>query len=611
MTEDEDDAIAKATAELEWLKNNPEFDERPATVREFLGPGYLNIDSGVRPAIKSTLIEIMGDEVSAERMTAYPRAMITGGIGIGKTTIASIVLPWMVHWVLCLKDPQGYFDLLPGSRIAFMQMSTSEDQAKEVIFGDIKARVQNSEWFQNKYPYDPKFTNQIRFDKDIWILPGDSAETTFEGYNILGGILDEADSHKVTKEKDYAETGYDTIDNRITSRFQKRGFFMVIGQMKKATGFAAKKYKELSQDPEAYAVRMAIWESFGWQKFLKSDGTHDSFWYDHRRKQIVPDDAAVVVNNPNLIEIPNVYRKQFETNPQKALRDQAGIPPEAEDPFISLVDRIDACRDRWMERYPDVGSPVRPDGRVESWFRAPDTLPRVIHIDMAYSADGDALGLAMGHCPEVTEFEGEMKPVIVFDLLMRWKAPAGGEIMLADVRRFIYHMKDDLGFNIKKVTLDGFQSTDTRQQMTRKRIESDIVSVDRTLLPYHDLREGIYENRIEFPPYFVYLNRGDTETVEITIRELTQLTDDGKKVDHPPDGSKDVTDGMAGVTYTLMGDRRYRRNVVSLDDARSHKEATGTDGQGLYTHPALGNFGSMSAPIPLSTRRGGTPGGPW
>lgn len=596
------DPLAKAAAELVWLKKNPQFEERPATVYEFLGPGYLDIESGIRSAIKNVLVEMMGDETSAERMTTHPRAMITGGVGLGKTTVASIVLPWMAHWVLCLKNPQEYFNLLPGSRIAFMQMSTSESQAKEVVFGDIKARIQHSEWFQNKYPYDPKFTNQIRFEKDIWILPGDSAETTFEGYNILGGILDEADSHKVTKDKDYAEVGYDTIDNRISSRFQNRGFFLVIGQMKKANGFASKKYKEFVADPDAYAVRMTIWESLGWDRWTDDNGVRDSFWYDSRRKQIIPTAAADVVTNTNLIEVPNTYRKQFETNPQKALRDLAGIPPEAEDPFISLADRIDACRDRWQARYPEVGSPVQPDGRIESWFRAPDTLPRVIHIDLAYSSEGDALGLAMGHCPEVTEFEGEMKPIIVFDLLMRWKAPAGGEIMLSDVRRFIYHLKDDLGFAIKMVTLDGFQSTDTRQQLTRRRISSGVLSVDRTLLPYHDLREAIYENRCEFPPYMVYLNRGDTDLVEIAVRELMQLTDDGRKVDHPHDGSKDVADAMAGVTCTLMGDRRYRRNVVSLDDVRVQREATGTDSRGMYQHPALGSFGSMSAPIPFPTR---------
>jgi hypothetical protein len=480
-----------------------------------------------------------------------------------------------------------------------MQMSTSESQAKEVVFGDVKARVLYSPWFRDKYPFDTNFRNQLRFPKDIWILPGDSAETTFEGYNILGGILDEADSHQVTKNKDYAEAGFDTIHGRITSRFQDRGFLLVIGQMKKAQGFAAKKYNELKQDDKAYVARMAIWESFGWDQYMTPNGTRDSFWYDAKAKKIIPKGIAdlIAADKDHLIEIPNAFRRDFENNPEKALRDLAGIPPAVGDPFISLVNKIEDCRDRWNARY-DTGSPADPEGRIERWFRAPDTRPRAVHIDFATSGNGDALGLAMAHVDSVVEIEGEKKPHIVFDLLYRWKVPAGQEIFLGDVRRFIYSLKEDMGFKIKTVTMDGFQSTDTMQQLQRRRYEAEYVSVDRSTLPYHDLREAIYENRLDFPPYMVYYQRGDTQTLEIALKELMELSDEGLKIDHPPNGSKDVADAMAGVTYTLMGDRRYRRNVVSINTASSRK-ATGTDTR--YSHPARGQMGDIGALTGLLT----------
>src|SRR5678815_1244236 len=138
-------------------------------------------------------------------------------------------------------------------------MSTSESQAKEVVFGDIKARIQYSPWFRDKYPYDPNYKNQIRFtSKDIWIVPGDSAETTFEGYNILGGILDEMDSHRVTPKRDYAESGYNTISNRISSRFQDRGLFILIGQMKHEQGFAARHFASMSAEENSYVSRMTL-----------------------------------------------------------------------------------------------------------------------------------------------------------------------------------------------------------------------------------------------------------------------------------------------------------------------------------------------------------------
>lgn len=602
---------AEIAAELKWLKDHPHFDQRPMNIRQFCGPRGLNLNNekrphGVRPGIMVALVNIFGEEVSGNVISKVRRAMVTGAIGIGKTTFASIALPYMVHWVLCLKDPQDYFDLLAGSRIAFMQMSTSEDQAKEVLFGDIDARIKHSPWFTESYQRDPTFKNQIRFPKDIWILPGDSAETSFEGYNILAGILDEGDSHKVTQQKDYAEAGFDTIHGRITSRFQERGLLIVIGQMKKGNGFMARKYNELLKDEDAHVVRMTIWESLGWDKFLNPDGTRNSFHYDIKRKSIVPDGIAEVVTNSSIIEIPSVYRKDFENSPEKALRDLAGIPPATGDPFINLVDRVIACRDKWIERYTDeggvfIGSPVDTDvirPQLAKWFVAPDSLRRTAHIDLAYSPNGDALGVAMGHVREMVEIDDELKPYIVFDMLFRVKAAPGTEIIIGDIRHLIYNLKNDRRFRLSKITMDGFQSTDSLQQFRKKKISAEYVSVDKSVLPYHDLREAIYEGRVEFPPYMTYINRGDVNQVEIAVKELTELTDTGKKIDHPQGGSKDLTDAMAGVTYTLMGDRSYRRGVSSMSLSQPEPQTGAHTPQGTsFVPPGMtGGIGGMSIP---------------
>jgi hypothetical protein len=553
-----------AVKELDWLKNNPDFLERPASISEFLGPDYLNIDAGVRPGLRGVLVDIFGEKSNPYSLAQYKEAMMTGAIGIGKTTFASIALPYMVHWVLCLRDPQAFFQLLPGSRIAFMQMSTSEDQAREVIFGDIFARINHSPWFK-KHPHDPGYKNQIRWtDKDIWIVPGDSAETTFEGYNILGGILDEMDSHRVTTKKDYAEDGYNTISNRISSRFQDRGLFILIGQMKQEKGFAARHYASMLKDDASYTSRMTIWESFGWDKYLRDDGSRDSFWFDARRKIEIPMLVAESVVNKDFMEIPNLYRKQFMSDPDKALKDLAGIPPKVGNPFVGMIHLLDIPREKWMARFAVDSPPVAGTLSMPAfapWLRATDRLPRVVHVDIAYSDTGDALGLAMGHVRELKEVDDELQPYIVFDVIIRMRPLPGREIILGDVRKIIYHLRDDLKFRIKKVTLDGFQSTDTVQQLQKRRIDADYLSVDKSLLPYQDLRDAIYDQRIEWPPYEVAMSYTDTKLVDIVYQEITQLVDNGKKIDHPVGGSKDVADAMAGVAHTLMGDRSYRRGV--------------------------------------------------
>lgn len=602
--------------ETRWLLDHPDFEQRPASMEEFLGEEYLNIASKIRPGIYKALCDIFEQDPARLRISQYERAMVTGGIGIGKTTFASIALPYMAHWVLCLKDPQAFFNLLPGSRIAFMQMSTSEQQAREVIFGDIQARIKNSKWFSDNFPMDPKFTRQIRFEKDIWILPGDSAETTFEGYNILGGILDEADSHKITADKDYAEQGYDTIDSRIASRFVDNtdpeheghlGLLIVIGQMKKAVGFAARKYREFQEDKRAYTVRMSIWESFGWDKYTKPDGTRNSFFYSIKRRMIIPPEVGKMLDSDNVIEIPQAFAKQFQTNPEKALRDLAGIPPATSDPFISLVDRIEEAQEKWVERVGE-DSPVDTSAgnpQFASWFSCnADPRRRAVHVDLAYSDKGDALGMAMGYVESLTEVDGEEKPYIVFDFLLRVRANPGTEIMLSDIRRIIYNLRDDRKFRVKKVTYDGFESTDTIQQLRKKRFEADRVSVDKSTMPYEDLREAIYDRRIEFPRYMTHVTVGDSNVINIAYKELTELSVIKNKVDHPPNGSKDVADAMAGVVYTLMGDRQYRKGVhrVSTGAAteKDEEEALREFGLSVGTTsavPVLGGTG-LQAPIP-------------
>lgn len=588
--------LNKVQDELAWLKANPQFKERPATLDEFLGSNYLNIKDDVRERVREELVQIIGEDVLTDRPTKFSLAIVTGGIGIGKTTIASIVLPYLVHWVLCLKDPQKFFGLIAGSRIAFMQMSTSEKQALEVVFGDIKARIKYSPWFKD-HPYDPAFKNQLRWEKeDVWIIPGDSSDLTFEGYNILGGIIDEADSHKVTETRDYAEIGYDAITNRISSRFGERGFLMIIGQMKSAAGFAARKYEEFSMRGDAYAVRLAIWESFGDAYYADENGETKKFAYDVGRRQIIPPGVAKLTGLTQVMWIPEVYRRNFVNNPEKALKDLAGMPPLVTDPFISLVAKIEAARDRWMQRYPGFSSPVDARGRLQPWFKATNTLKRAAHIDLAYSGNGDACGIAMGHVPQMVKINGELKPYIVIDFLMRIKALPGREIFLGDVRTQIYNLRDSLGFKINMVTMDGFESTDTMQQFQRRRFGVEYVSVDKEILPYHDLREAIYEDRIDFPPYITEIHgESGTTEVEILIQELSQLVDDGKKIDHPLNGSKDVADAVAGVTFTLMGDRRYHRSPLSSPD----QGTTETRPQLVaMSHPAFRGDSGLSAPLP-------------
>lgn len=926
-------AQSSAAHRRQWLLVNPDFDEKPATMEEFLGPRYLNIDPaqnpnlpqnvGIRTGVKQALVDIFGDSIDPTSISKIKRGMFTGGIGVGKSTLASIALTYMVHWVECLHDPQTYFGLLPGSRIAFMLMSTRAQHAQEVMFGDIKARVESCKWFQDNCRHDERLKKQLRFPNDIWIIPGTSEETSVEGYNVLCtdektlaltkrgwlsyknidpetdelytlnhetglaewkpiqrmnifpvenvpvksmigsefssvtsmghkwaveyrstgktvrkrwktsatlnsedmipisaisndrpqeqkytdalveavawfytegsivgntaaniyqktgtigetriakclteifgqdsvemrkdyrvngpmwrinrradrnltefrlnkaagsvlldyapekvpshefllnltqsqlelfisvsmladnrgkdsfaqknyasaeafafactlagkavsireqwqptgddgyemlivrmlkkhcvkpihaanqptakivvenkkhtgvlwcptvenstwlarregsvyftgncGIIDEGDSHKVTQDKDYAYEAWSTIHGRISSRFtdpktkDHRGLLLAIGQMKKSTGFMAKKKKELLTDgkPNQLVVEMSIWDSLGWHRFLKDDGSRDSFWFNTVRRKVASP-AEVIGGGKNVIEIPMAYRKDFDNDPSRALKDHAGIPPAVDDPFITMIDRVDEAQDKWRTRYEPLwsyavdSSCTNPQFHPD--FKATNILKRAVHVDIAYAPGGDALGMAMGHIPELVEIDGELKPIIVIDFLLRIKPSGGDALELATFRRILYDLRDEMKFKIGVVTFDGFQSQDSIQILRKKHFNVGEMSVDRNKAPYEELREAIYERRIELPKYMTYINRGDAEKVNISRVELSELQDTGRKIDHPEKGSKDVADAIAGVVFDLMSNISFRRGSsrpVSKAEAINEQE---------------------------------------
>lgn len=594
-----------------WLREHPHFEQRPASILEFLGPEYLNLGDTTRESVRDVLLDIFGDDVNPDRIALYEEAIFTGAIGIGKTTLASIVIPYMAHWTLCLRDPQKYYGLMAGSRIAFMLMSTSRLQAKNVVYSDIKARIDYSPWFQKHHKYDPNITSLFKFPKEIWIIPGDSSEKTFEGFNILGGIVDEIDSHKVTKDKSYVEQGYDTIRGRISSRFGNLGFLLLIGQMKSSTGFAATMFKRYLASPTSYAARMSIWESFGWQKFTDLLGNRQSFWFDCDRMAITTKALAEIQGFPDhIIEIPKVYYNDFAHAPFKALRDLAGRPAAVASPLFNDPQKIQEARKNWLWRFNVADGPVDHHNAIADWFRARNSVKRVVHVDIAYSAEGDALGMAMGHVPELIDIDGELKPFICIDLIMRFKAAPGTEIFLGDIRKIVYDLKFNRGFNIVKLTTDGFQSTDFRQQVSRKRISTDVLSPDKTTLPYYDLYDAVSEDRIAIPPYMIALGWDNPEPVDILFREISQLTEENNKIDHPPEGSKDVTDAVACVVSTLMDGKKYRRSAARSEantQADPSQPDRTTPQARMGQHHAVRQMQTPRAPIPP----GGMTPAPW
>ena len=325
---------------------------------------------------------------------------------------------------------------------------------------------------------------------------------------------------------------YDTMKNRIASRFGVHGFIMPASSSRyegDAIDILYQRNKELHNE-SIYCTRMKSWElkdrakmsqeTFDFVVAREEDGTPKEIWHN----------------------IPIDYKKPFDTNPEKSMRDFGCKPSAALEPF----DRDGQVIVRNTNK--DREDPLTPEGKFKADFKCKHSEWCYAHIDLGHKKD--ACGIAVAHNDGFDEFEGEEAPRVAIDLIMQMKAKPGGEILFSEVRAVLYAMIDR-GFDIKYVSFDGWQSTDSIQILKSKGIDSGLQSIDRTTEAYDTLKALLHRNALDYYRYTVRNEKG--EDVNILEKEYLSLElIKAKKVDHPENGSKDVADACAGAINNVV-----------------------------------------------------------
>jgi hypothetical protein len=136
------------------------------------------------------------------------------------------------------------------------------------------------------------------------------------------------------------------------------------------------------------------------------------------------------------------------------------------------------------------------------------------------------------------------RPRIYLDLMLQVVPPENSQIQFDDVEALLTKLRQ-LGFNIPVVTADGYNSDQFLQrQVTHYGARfAKKLSVDRPKDAYLSLRDALYDRDENDRPRLTFY------TYDPFIREITNVEDRPDKVDHPPKGSKDVSDAVAGVVY--------------------------------------------------------------
>lgn len=179
---------------LEHLGTRPGRKFEPVDIETFVcSSEYMGQREFVRPAILSELKRLFEPD-----RHKYHEVALGGSIGSGKNYFADMALAYLVYDISSYHSPQLEFGLAPGSSIVLMMQSASIKLAKSVLFGQFKARIALSPYFNKEFPFNKRVRTELRFPGDLVILPISSTDTAALGMNIWGGCFPATQTYLTT-----------------------------------------------------------------------------------------------------------------------------------------------------------------------------------------------------------------------------------------------------------------------------------------------------------------------------------------------------------------------------------------------------------------------------
>lgn len=520
------------------------------TIEDFiLSEEYLALKPYVCDAVLETLSTLFAPTAP------YRDAALEWGIGAGKSYLVSIASAYLAYRLLCAPSPHKFYGLDPATTIAIANYSISASQAQHIVFGSIVNLIDRAPCFKEPgFQRDLTIRSELRWpEKNVVIMAGNSQSSSALGYNLFGAVIDEAaflqdverSSRKagrsVGERYDAAEELYGAIRQRMTSRgnaeWRAAATLMMISSPCHVDDFMEREIAlfETGTNPKLYAHRMPTWEGAP-----KKSLSGEKFW----------DDVCG--------EVPIEYKEVFDRSPEVARRDLGAVASEALEPFFTVRESVEDARDETLPCILDIRPGRTPAVRLVEGTTF-DTAPRFAHVDLGLKHDRAGIG--------VCHWAGER---LIWDVLTYLEAAdfESREIDLSEVRGLLLEMHD-AGCRFRMVTYDGWNSADSQQILKKAGIPTALLSVDRTTGPYDDLKTVLYDHLAGMPV---------DERSEMFWREARRLElVNGKKVDHPVNGSKDVADAAAGSASNALAHptapRVYSARMDSSPGAREVAQA--------------------------------------
>ena len=491
------------------------------------------------------------------------------------TEIAVLIASYLLHRILCLKNPIEHFHLKATEKIVFAFMNIKLALAEEIASTKFQNTIKSSPWFlahgvlegRTKKVWVPrKYANENGEEQEAIDIKIGSQADDLIGLPIYYAFFDEVSFQRnqdIQKQKEKANDMIDTAIGGMKTRFVHKGknpTLLCLASSKRSDKSFLEEHmkKKLESEKEnVYISDGSVWE-------VKPEGTYSTEKFKvalgnkFLQSVIIPEDEderIYLAKGYKIIEVPIDFKADFIDDIDRALCDFAGISSSNITKYISgsAVNELitQNLKNPFQSEVLEIGNAPDDDRQYYNFFDLSKVDPNLkskplfIHLDMSVS--GDKTGIVgvfiKGKRPSTDGLDQSKDLFYSIAFSVAIKAPKGRQVSFDKNRNFIYWLKEH-GFNIKGITSDTFQSYDTGQTLKAKGYPYDVLSVDRVdtdkiCKPYQYLKSVIYEKRLELHNNL------------LLIRELTDLERNmnSGKVDHPSDGSKDTADALCGAIY--------------------------------------------------------------
>ena len=600
-------------------------------------------------AVSVEIIDSCEDVYDLEVDTYHNFALSSGvfvhnSIGVGKSTVAELIMMRKMYELSCFRNINAMFNLMSKTNIMFLYFSVNQKQAERTGFGEYRALIDNSPYFNENFQRNPRLNSLLVFPEGISYAYGSSASDSI-GMSVICSMLDEANflgGNGPSKDSEKATDLYANIVNRSNSRFIVDGGInhslnILVSSATYENSATERQIRLSRNDPHTIVAAPAQWDvkpknfskkffyvfkgsnyleanivnstddvnnyrvSEGMSKHKYIDGLED---YDSINKAI---EELPPHMQTKFLKVPVDLRNGFEANLLRSLQDIGGVSTGSQGKLFSspmvLQDCIDVNR-----HHPFVSKEIvistGDDINVKDYLRDDFRLkyperPRYLHIDQSFRTD--STGISCVYVDDIVEEDGVKKPVFGVDFMLRINPPKPPKkIAIYKIRNFVIYLVNVIGMKIGKLTYDIFNSEESRQILEEMGFNVGYLSVDRTDKPYLDLVEIMYEKRIKLYDY------------PILRYELLNLLHDRirRKVDHPKvvtdDGFVDYDGkGNDGVTGTRVGSKDVSDSLCgaiqnALQSTVSDAEGNNGTFSDFLMANRIGSYAGIDAPTDIS-----------